>query len=211
MPIAKTVNEALDLLKSSVSDPVPEAPSPEVEEALEPNAVDSVAMVKAEEVEMLATKLKDSDEFFIGLAEHQEANVGKLVKGLEGNMNATHAVLSLFKGFAEKLDTLTDIVGKLADTPQPRRSVLSKSEASDAVKGIVSNNEDEPDQLHKADVVSALRTGFDASKCDANDVIKAEAGMSGGNSVDTIPLEVVFRQLSPGGQTIIKELIESRS
>jgi len=207
MTIAKTADEAMDLLKSSVSDPVPEVTEQEVVETRE---ID-IDMVKAEEVEMLAEKLKDSDEFFIGLAEHQATNIDKLVKGLEGNMNATHAVLGLFKGFTEKLETLTDIVGKLVDAPQPRKSALSKSEAIDVAKGVVGNNEEASAPLRKAEIVTALNKAYMDGKCDPNDVVKAETGLGGGNSVDEIPLEVIFRQLSEGGQTVVKELIESRS
>lgn len=210
MEFAKTVDEAMDLLKSSVSDPTPK---PEVQKpAEEPNEID-VDIIKAQDIEAFAAQIKDADDFMVGLVEHQEANIAKLAKGLEGNMNATHAVLSLFKGFSDRLDTLAEAIDTLAGKPQPRRSVLSKAEAADAANGVVGNNEEEGESepIRKADIVGALRKAHTDGKCTAHDVVKADTGLGGGHSVDEIPLQVIFKQLSEGGQAVIKELVDSRS
>jgi hypothetical protein len=213
MPIAKTVTEALDLLKSSVSEPVqdPEAGTEGDAPVAEPNAID-VDIIKAEKIELLEKQIANGDDFLVGLAQHQEQNVEKLSKGLEGTMNATHAVLNFIKGFADKLDNLSAAVEKLSDTPQPRRSVLTKAEAVGAAAGIVKNNEEgvqEP--LQKGEMSSALLKAYKEGKCLDKDVTIMETALGGGAfSMENIPLEVVYSKLSDGGKAVIKELIESR-
>lgn len=214
MPIAKTVTEALDLLKSSVSEPVqdPEAGTEGDAPVAEPNAID-VDIIKAEQIELLEKQIANGDDFLVGLAQHQEQNVEKLSKGLEGNMNATHAVLNFIKGFADKLDDLSAAVEKLSDTPQPRRSVLTKAEAASAASGIVKNNEEGAQEttLQKGEMSSALLKAYKEGKCLDKDVTIMETALGGGAfSMENIPLEVVYSKLSDGGKAVIKELIESR-
>jgi hypothetical protein len=211
MPIAKTVTEALDLLKSSVSEPVqdPEAGTEGDAPVAEPNAID-VDIIKAEKIELLEKQIANTDDFIVGVMDHQEQNVERLAKGLEGNMNATHAVLNFFKGFADKLDNLSAAVEKLSDTPQPRRSVLTKAEAADAASGIVPNNEGTQETLQKSEIVDTLFKAWKDGKCADSDVTKVESALGGAGSMQEIPLEVVYSKLSDGGKAVIKELIESR-
>lgn len=162
-------------------------------------------------------QLIQADDFMLSLARNQDANVELLAKAVGNNMSATAALGDVMKAQNEQIEKLAVAVEALGSTPQPRRAVLNKSEAERAVDATIPAPADEAQsdplggaKLTKADVVRVLVEGSKEDSCTNDDIMKAESALGGGNSMKVIELGDFVNSLSPGGQKIVKSLVESQ-
>ena len=212
MPIAKSIDEAMDLLKGSQ----PDAQDPQ---DVKLEKAQDVPMAKAQESEEIMTDMVKSDDFMLGLAKNQDANTEMLVKGLQSNMDASLTILKSLQSMGETISAIDTRLKAVEGTPAPAKGALHKGEA-DALKKAVatspveetpaSENEQELN-LEKSEVVRLLSEGAMESRCEALDVVKAESGFGGSNSMGGVDMVTVLRSLSPGGKKIIKTHLDARN
>jgi len=207
---ANDIDSAMDLLKG-------EEPEEEVVETEEEDVQKSdveIDMIKAEDD---VAELIQADDFMLSLARNQDANVELLAQAVGNNMAATAALGDVLKGFNEKLENLSEAIVSLGAVPRPRKAALSKGEAQEVLDAQTDNPVDAPQvnplegaTLSKADVVRVLVEGSKDEACTPDDVMKAESSLGGGSSMRVVEVEDFIPSLSPGGQRIVKGLIESQ-
>lgn len=208
--VATSIDQAMDLLKSSADDEDEVIEEEEIEEDVE-KAVE-LDLVKAEDDAELA-QLIQADDFMISLAQNQDLNTGRIVKALEGNMNATYTILDLLKSQDEKIERLSSEVAELRSAPQPGKAAMTKGEADDLSKDVVENPSDihksEPASFNKSDIVGVLNEAVKAGQADVKDVMKAESAFGGAMSMQEIPFEEVLPAFTPGGRKAIQDYLNS--
>jgi len=209
--VANSIDDAMDLLKASTDDEEIEEEEEEEEEDTK-KAVELDLMKAEDDVEI--AQLVQADDFMMALAQNQDVNTERLTKAVEGNLNATYAVLDFLKAQQDEIKELREEVTSLKATPQPAKAAISKAEADQLSKAVGTppldaEIKDVPPSLTKSDIVSVLNSAVEAKQADPMDVIKAETAFGGAMSMAEIPFTDVVAQMSPGGRNAIKDYLKT--
>lgn len=225
---AKSIEEALDLLKGSATVADDDEELEEVEEGdeiveVEGDADDDdddddtdkgevIDIKKAEDDEDLVELVK-ADDFMVSLMQNQDQNVELLANRLNRNTKASSKIADVLKSLADDMAEIKTVVTSLAGQPLPRKSVLTKAEADRLKKASASKPDIQNDpteesdgvSITKADIIRVVSAAAKAGKCPVQDVVKAESSMASAD-IDAAGL---VNCLSVGGRDAIAEYLSS--
>ncbi len=211
---ASTIDEALAMLKKSattevIEEEVEEEVSAEVEAEVDADEAQKgdikVDMAKAEDTATGGTaELIQADGFMEHLAKNQDINTAQIVKGLEGNMNATASFGVLVKGLMDELKENNELLRRALGQPQPRKSSMTKAEATESMQPTPKGPESAPRQLTKGDIIRALEQAKQDDPMLGNDILKAESAFA--SEGPTVLSELLY-SFSPKAKAIVQTLL----